>query len=50
MCVSLQGISDWDQKYVECLRACVMKPEHLREFDLITGKLDRSMAMLIDEL
>ncbi|NNF17049.1 MAG: aspartate aminotransferase family protein [Gammaproteobacteria bacterium] len=46
MCVSLQGIQDWDQDHVECLRACVMKPEHHEWLPEITARLQQSLAQL----
>lgn len=46
MCVSLQGIQDWDQDHVDCLRACVMKPEHLGALAALCDKLNAAVAEL----
>jgi len=46
MCVALQGIHEWDQDHVDCLRACVMKPEHLSAMELICDKLNAAVAEL----
>ena len=44
MCEPTGAVQDWDRPDLTCLRACVMKPEHLEWMPQILERLDRAWA------
>lgn len=44
MCEAAEPVSRWDEDRLICLRACVMKPEHLNWMPQIQERLERALA------
>jgi len=47
MCAAANAVETWDSDHLRCLRACVMKPEHLEWMPQIIERLDAAAAVVL---